>query len=188
MRIPYDAPVIAGREVVALEPDVAAAILLTLKAGWAHASSFPDVNASAREVQITERLRDGMREALKGNGFPWSKRMIVAPGAESRSSAEVLIPDGRTDIPIYLIGVFLRLGEHDPHAIIECKRVAGKNASLCREYVVEGIDRFGTGKYAGNHRVGFMAGYLLSSDAAAAAAGRVPGRGVGVVGASGSCG
>jgi hypothetical protein len=171
MRIPYDVPVAVGRQLVALAPDVAAAVLLTLEAGWTYASSFPDVHAGTGEVPITERLRDGMRQALKTNDFAWSKTMIIAPGTESRSRTEVLLPDGRTDIPLYLIEIFLQFGEHDPHAIIECKRIAGGDTQLCREYVVEGIDRFRNGKYGENHNAGFMAGYVLSGDAAAAAGG-----------------
>ena len=77
----------------------------------------------------------------------------------------MLTPDGRTDIPLVLIEVFLRTEEHDPHAIIECKRIAGSETHLCREYVVEGIDRFATGKYGENHAVGFMVGYVLSGTA-----------------------
>ncbi|MXX39333.1 MAG: hypothetical protein F4Y91_08375 [Gemmatimonadetes bacterium] len=117
---------------------------------------------------MTERLRDGMRCALKSGHFSWSQSMIVFPGTESRSRPEVLVPDGRTDISILWIEVFFRFGEHDPHAIIECKRIAGANTDLCREYVVEGIDRFRIGKYSGNHSIGFMAGYLIAGDANAA--------------------
>jgi hypothetical protein len=171
MAIPYDAPVAVGRQLIALGPDVAAAILLTLEAGWAHASSFGELQSSAGEVVITERLRDGMRHVLKSSNFAWGKTMIVAPGTESRSRADLMVPDGRTDIPVYLIQVFLQLGEHDPHAIIECKRIAGADAHLCREYVVEGVDRFRTEKYAENHNIGFMTGYLLAGDAAAAVEG-----------------
>ena len=80
------------------------------------------------------------------------------------------MPDGRTDIPLYVIEIFLKYGEHDPHAIVECKRLVAGDTDLCREYVVEGVDRFRTGKYGDNHVVGFMAGYLLKGDAAAAAA------------------
>ncbi len=120
---------------------------------------------------MTERLRDGMRSALNGGELPWGRTMIVLPGTESRSRPDVLLPDGRTDIPILWIEIFLRSGEHDPHAIIECKRIAGDDTHLCREYVVNGIDRFRTGKYAGNHAAGFMAGYLIAGDAGAAARG-----------------
>ena len=88
--------------------------------------------------------------------------MIVAPGTESRSRAGMVSPDGRTDIPLFLTRVFARSGEHDPHVILECKRVAEGNTGLAREYVVEGIDRFRTGKYAENHRRGFMIGYILA--------------------------
>lgn len=154
-----------GREFIELAPEVTAAILLTLLAGWKHARSFADVNAQAGEVLMTERLRDSMRSELKSRGLPWGKMLIVLPGTESRSSNTVVIPDGRTDIPLMLIEVFLRTQEHDPHAIIECKRIAGSDTHLCREYVVEGVDRFCTGKYGQNHAVGFMVGYLLSGTA-----------------------
>lgn len=163
MRIPYDPPAPLGREFIELAPDVVAAILRTLTAGWYQARKFSDVNAQAGEVLMTERLRDGMRGELKA--CPWGKTLIVLQGAESRSSNSVLIPDGRTDIPLMWIEVFLRTAEHDPHAIIECKRIAGSDTHLCREYVVEGIDRFATGKYGENHSVGFMVGYVLSGTA-----------------------
>lgn len=165
MRIPYDPPASLGREFIELAPEVVAAILLTLSAGWLQAREFSDVNAQAGEVLMTERLRDGMRGELKSKTCPWGKTLIVLPGTESRSSSGVLIPDGRTDIPVMLIEVFLRTAEHDPHAIIECKRIAGSDTHLCREYVVEGIDRFATGKYGENHAMGFMVGYVLSGTA-----------------------
>lgn len=171
MRIPYDVPVSVGRELVAIGSDIAAAILLTMEAGWALAATSPDMHAGSGEVEITERLRDGMRQALNKQRFAWRKNLIVAPGTESRSQPNVMSPDGRTDIPIYIIEIFVRIGEHDPHAIIECKRLAGSDAHLCREYVVEGIDRFRVGKYGANHTIGFMAGYLLSGDEGTAAAG-----------------
>jgi len=83
----------------------------------------------------------------------------------------VIPPDGRTDIPLMMVKIFLRTREHDPHAIIECKRIAGSDKHLCREYIVEGVDRFASGKYGENHAVGFMVGYVLSGTSAAAASG-----------------
>lgn len=170
MKLPRDAPAPTGRRFINLQHKIVTAILQTVEAGWALASRSPDVNADAFEVVITERLRDGMRDALRDT--PWSKNMIVLPGTESRSRQEVLLPDGRTDIPILLIQ---RFREHDPHAIIECKRIAGNDSRLCRrlcrEYVVEGIDRFRTGKYAGNHSAGFMVGYLVAGSPADAVGG-----------------
>ena len=171
MNLPLDGPATSGRQPIDLVPDIASTILRTVEAGWVLALQSPDVNTDAGEVEITERLRDGMRCALKSGRFSWSKSMVVLPGTESRSRPEVLVPDGRTDIPILWIEIFLRFGEHDPHAIIECKRIAGNNTNLCREYVVEGIDRFRIGKYSGNHSIGFMAGYLIAGDANAAALG-----------------
>jgi len=168
LRIPYETPSVHGREFIALAPEVVAAILRTLAGGWQHASAAADVNADAGEVLMTERLRDGMRNVLKNSRW---KQMIVLPGTESRSKSSVMLPDGRTDIPLMLIEVFLRTQEHDPHAIIECKRIAGTDTRLCREYIIEGVDRFTDGKYGENHAVGFMVGYVLFGTPAVAAHG-----------------
>ncbi len=168
MRIEYEPPQPLGREYIQLGPDITAAILVTLGAGWESASTLPDVTTEAGEVAITERLRDGMRAALKAKRYAWSRNMVVLPGTESRSNASVLLPDGRTDIPIFLIEVFFGSQDHDPHAVVECKRIAAGDRHLCREYVVEGVDRFRTAKYGENHAVGFMVGYLLSGSASAA--------------------
>lgn len=167
MRIPYETPSALGREFIELTPEVVAAILLTLAAGWQQACVAADVNVDAGEVLMTERLRDGMRNALKNSTW----KLIVLPGTESRSKSTVVLPDGRTDIPLMMIEIFLRTQEHDPHAIIECKRISGSDTHLCREYVIEGIDRFARGKYGENHAVGFMAGYVLSGTAAESADG-----------------
>ncbi len=171
MKLPFDVTATAGHQLIKLGPDIATAILRTVEAGWTLALQCPDVNTGASEVEITERLRDGMRCALKSGKFQWSQDMVVLLGSESRSRPEVPVPDGRTDIPILWIEICRRFGEHDPHAIIECKRIGGDNAHLCREYVVEGIDRFRTGKYSGNHSIGFMIGYLIAGDAKAAVTG-----------------
>ena len=124
MKLPRDVPATIGRRFINLQHKIVTAILRTVEAGWVRAS--PNVNADANEVVMTERLREGMRSALRGT--PWSKNMIVLPGTESRSRQEVPLPDGLTDIPILLIQIFSRFGEHDPHAIIECKRIAGGNS------------------------------------------------------------
>ncbi len=171
MNLPFGEPVATGHQFIELAHEVATAILRTVEVGWALGSKSPDANTDVGEVEITERLRDGMRQALRLGRMPWGKTMVVLPGTESRSRPDMLVPDGRTDIPILSIEIFRRFGEHDPHAIIECKRVDGNSAYLCREYVTEGIDRFRTGKYSGNHSTGFMVGYLLAGDEQMAATG-----------------
>ncbi len=172
MKLPFGAPSATGRPLITLRPYIARAIVYTIKAGWTVALRSADMTAGAGEVVMTERLRDGMEEALRsGKVKKWGKAMIVLPGTESRSRPDVLLPDGRTDIPILLIEIFLRFGEHKPHAILECKRIAGNDADLCREYVVEGIDRFQSGKYGANHSTGFMVGYLIGGTATVAARG-----------------
>ncbi|WP_025038443.1 hypothetical protein [Bradyrhizobium sp. DOA9] len=157
MSIPFEAPSSIGTP-INLAPEIAEAILKTIELGWEVARKRREVNPRARETAITECLRDGMRVASEK--LPWRRSLIVLPGTESRS-ASALEPDGRTDIPIMHLEIFLRHGLHDPHAIIECKRIAAEDANLVREYVKEGVDRFCTGKYGGNHSKGFMAAYVL---------------------------
>ena len=171
MNLPFDVPVATGRQFIELAGEFAVAILLSIEEGWTLALQEPDLDSGTREVIITERLRDGMRQALNSGKLQWGQNIVVLPGTESRSRPEVLTPDGRTDIPILFLEIFVRFGEHDPHAIIECKRIAGNDTNLCREYVVEGIDRFREGKYAGNHSMGFMIGYVIASDITTATTG-----------------
>ena len=169
MKLPVDVPVATGRPFIALAREIAAVILRIVEDGWARAAATSGMGADHDEVKITERLRDGMREAA--NARVIEMKLVVLPGTESRSHPDVAKPDGRTDISLLLIEIFLRYGEHDPHAVIECKRIAGCRADLCRAYVLEGIDRFRSGKYGGNHSIGFMIGYLIAEDANSAVSG-----------------
>jgi hypothetical protein len=170
VRLPIGQSASIGRAFIDLFPESVAIIVRTIELGWEIARAHPEVVSTAGEVTMTECLRDGMREALKAHDLPWRKKMIVAPGTESRSQPGLTAPDGRTDIPIFLFPVFEELEEHDPHAIAECKRVCEYDATLAREYVVEGIDRFRTGKYSENHAHGFMIGYLISGTESGAVA------------------
>lgn len=152
-----------GRQFINLSNELTTAVLLTIDAGWDLALLHsPQLNSQADEVTITERLRDAMRAALISRDLPWRNNMVILPGTESRSQPGMAKPDGRTDIPLFFTPIFSELGEHDPHAIIECKRVSEGDGHLTREYVIEGVDRFKIGKYAGNHAKGFMIGYVLS--------------------------
>ena len=138
------------------------AILTILVGGWVRAAVCPERHRNSDEVSITECLRRGMREELKERNDEWCRRVTILPGTESHSIASALKPDGLTDISVFLQDIRERYDEHDPHAIIECKRVTEHNAALCRLYVSEGIDRFGIGKYAIRHKAGFMVGYVIS--------------------------
>lgn len=161
MKIPLGQSAAVGRTFINLNSAITLTIMRTVEAGWALAATSPAVHPGADEVAMTETLRDAMREALRVHRLPWRKTMIIAPGSESRSQPGMIAPDGRTDIPLYLTRVYARSGEHDPHAIIECKRVAAGDTGLAREYIVEGVDRFRMGKYSENHARGFMVGYVL---------------------------
>ena len=165
MKIPLGNTAKLGAGLIVLRESVAIKILTTVEAGWRLASSRVDVHAGCYEVDITERLRDGMRLALASTEQPGQRTLTVLPGTESRSSPDVLRPNGRTDIPIMVTEVFQEHGNHDRHAVVECKRLAGVDSNLCREYVVNGIDRFTRGKYGRSHQTGFMVGYLISGKA-----------------------
>ena len=169
MKLPVAVPVAVGQPFIALARAVAARILRVVEEGWGHALASSDMAANAGEVEITERLRDGMRKVA--NSRAMTMRLVVLPGTESRSRPDIPRPDGRTDISLFVIEIFLCYGEHDPHAVMECKRVAGSRTDLCRAYVVDGIDRFQSGRYAGNHSTGFMIGYLVAGDANLAVSG-----------------
>lgn len=100
----------------------------------------------------------------------WCKEMTVLRGTETQSARSRLKPDGLTDISIHLQDIRERYGEHDPHAIVECKRVTEHDTELCRLYVCQGIDRFQGGKYGIRHATGFMVGYVISGGVCAAVA------------------
>lgn len=144
---------------------VCATILRIVKDGWAVAIERRWVTPDMNEVPITERLRDGMRYVVRDRSL-W--QIAIRSGTETRSTMGVLNPDGRTDISIFLLSLFDSHDEHDHHAIIECKRVAGDDSTLCRLFVKNGANRFVEGKYSLRHAVGFMAGYVLSGDVDAA--------------------
>ena len=171
MLIPLPRSGALGQRFIDIRDERSSAILHILDAGWEMASESPEVHAGVDEVKITEHLRSGMRVALSARVSPWCKKMTVLPGTESRSSPDVPKPDGLTDIPIFFQDIREEYDEHDPHAIVECKRVAGDDAKLCRLYSTNGIDRFKSGKYGSHHAVGFMAGYLTSGTTSAAVTG-----------------
>ena len=158
-----------GQPPIRLERTIAAEILRTISAGWKNAVKSPTMTAQAKEVLITEQLIRGMQQTLKSGGRRREPEMYVQRGTETISHSGVAVPDGRTDISIFVLKTARFYQEDDPHAIIECKRVSGAKTRLCREYINEGIDRFRIGKYAPNHKMGFMIGYLITGDARSAA-------------------
>lgn len=143
--------------------DRVATIMRMIERGWNRALTRPEIRPGTPEVELNEYLRAGMREAVEPRARGRGPKMLVAPGTETRTP-DSGVPYGVTDIPIYVLAILEDCQDQDPHAIIECKRVAGSDAKLCRKYVRNGIDRFVVGKYGRRHAVGFMAGYLESGD------------------------
>lgn len=156
-----------GDRSIDIRPSRRADILTILNAGWYRVLARAEVGPAAGEVVLTGHLLAGMQAAVNDRAVFSHKRISVMPGAESRSGTDVT-PSGLTDISIHLRDIRERTRDHGPHAIIECKRVAGNAAGLCRLYVVKGIDRFRTGQYSDRHVVAFMAAYVLSGSIDAA--------------------
>ena len=146
-------------------------VLRIIEAGWRRTLAMRSVNPELGEVEMNWHLRMGMIDAVNGRIVRSSKKISVLPGTESWLNADSTRPARLTDISIHLRDVREKYDEQNPHVIIECKRIAGNDAGLCRLYVLEGIDRFIEGKYGERHAVAFMVGYLLSVDAEAAASG-----------------
>lgn len=159
MKIPCQEPVARERVYINLKPEIVEAILQILSIGWQSVLKEGRVNADNHEVEITECLRKGMRGAVQKSSI----KISVLRGTESLSRPSMLVPDGLIDIPLMLSGNPQLEQEQDPHVIIECKRITGANASLCRLYVTEGMDRFISRQYGWNHAQDFMVGYVLSS-------------------------
>lgn len=164
MIVPAENQNVAGR-LIELAPHLVTTILQVIEEGWAHAKAT-GATATDHERPLAEHLRRGMRAAIS---LPGS--MVVQRGTESVSSQAALEPDGLTDIPLFFVEIFFQSLDHDPHAIIECKRIAGGDRHLRREYVVNGIDRFRDGKYSSQHKTAFMVGYVVAGTIDDAAAG-----------------
>ena len=154
MKLPTEDRNVAG-ERIELGPDLVATVLRVIEEGWVRAKAM-GATATDLERPLTERLRFGMRTAKSR-----PESIVVQRGAESLSSQAALVPAGLSDIPLFFLEIYLQSSVQDPHAIIECKRIADTDTDLCREYVVNGIDRFRDGKYASCHKVAFMVGYVL---------------------------
>lgn len=142
--------------IFSLPTDAATHLVRTIHDGWRVATAHPEFSGSAYEPEMTQRLRTGMRQATDSHGPALPMRILG--GMEVHASANAPRPIGLTDIPI----IFDSFPGHEPHVVIECKRVAGRDANLRRLYVTEGIDRFKSGKkYGVNHDTGFMVGYVV---------------------------
>lgn len=143
------------------------AVLRAIQLGWRAAADVAEGDAAvlSQELPMTHRLCAAMGRVVDSSQDQYPMR--ITPGTVVIPSEDAPRPVGLTDISIYLNG----LPGHDPHAIIECKRVHGGDRKLCRLYVVEGIDRFRCGKYGADHAQDFMVGFVVQGDVGGAVAG-----------------
>ena len=139
-------------------------VLRVIKAGWQKALACPDVNRDTREVDLNGRLMEGMRAAVDAKVVRSHRKISVLPGTDSWSDNAGAAADGLTDITIHLRDIRERQQSHGPHAVIECKRVAGNDSDLCRLYVTEGVDRFESGEVCRRAWIGVHGGLRCSRE------------------------
>ncbi len=148
----------AGGAFVELSLAQAMMVLQIIGKGWNLALEQSALTAGLHERYMTRWLIPGMRRSVPDSG------VIIQRGTET---ADAAVPD----ICISFQRIREDQDEHEPHAVVECKRVSGDDAGLCRLYVVNGIDRFATGKYGAKRAHGFMAAYVTSGTPGEAADG-----------------
>ena len=108
MKLPHDLPTTAGETVHRSRSRHRGRDSANHRGGLGAGVQLPGCQRRRGEVELNERLRDGMRAALDPGELPWGGTLIVQAGAESRSGPHILRPDGRTDIPILSIEIFVR--------------------------------------------------------------------------------
>lgn len=157
-----------GRQPLDLDLGLTILILRLIRAGWDAVCRDGSLDRGCEEREMTELLLEGMRRQLDsrrgsgdGSSLGWRENITVARGTEVPPTEGHARVRGIPDIVVYFHDIRVRRNDHDPHALVECKRVSGTRGELCRLYVFRGIDRFVSGKYARYHSVGFMIGYLL---------------------------
>ena len=156
------------RQPLDLGPGLTTLLLRLIKVGWDTVCENEVFQIGCHEREMTEFLLEGMRRQLdprlsseNGGGVAWQENITVARGTEVAPLSGHSGVAGIPDISVYFHDIRTNMNYHDPHAVIECKRVSGSSRKLCQLYVRQGIGRFASGKYARDHSVGFMVGYLL---------------------------
>lgn len=94
-----------GGPLIEFSREVIVGVMRAIHARWLSTS---DVTSADGEVKVTERLRAAMRRAVNERPQPWSRMRALLPGTESLSRSDLSHPDGRTDIPIFLLAQFGR--------------------------------------------------------------------------------
>lgn len=141
-----------------------ATVLHVIYHGWKMSQMNQDVQSGTHETALNEYLRDGIRAVVNQEApIGTMPKLQVHGTTETRSSRNVIEPDGAPDIPVSFPDIFESTHDHDPHAYIECKRIDGRRVQF-KAYVEDGVDRFKSGQYAARHPYGFMAAYLESVD------------------------
>lgn len=147
----------AGRSVELAQGQVQT-VLKAIADGWEAAAENDALEATLGERKMTRWLIGGIRRTMRDLG------MTVARGTET--------PEGNVpDICINFQRLREEEDEHEPHVVVECKRVAGSDSDLCGRYVRQGMSRFTEAKYGKRRSHGFMVGYLTSGSVVDAVAG-----------------
>lgn len=148
--VPYGTPAFA------LSEDQIATVLDLVCRGADEAR--PHVTPGMLEVPTTVVVRKAMRRVKRALGFT-NLQIRGEHELEDMSTTDPTIL-GRIDITLEFLHQF---GDEDAYVAVECKRVRPGDSTLNGSYVINGVHRFVTGKYAAGHEWGFMLGYVLGT-------------------------
>ena len=112
----------------------------------------PRLQKGMLEPEITKLVRQSMRREklrLSLTNIEIHREYVVD------ASSQI---EGRIDIVVRLPHQF---GDEDAYVAVECKKLEANNSTLNGKYVTRGVGQFASGKYAKNHEVAFMMGYVL---------------------------
>jgi hypothetical protein len=136
--------------------DIIPIVLDLIYGAWPKVCKGATVNSTSHEPAIAGALYHelwNLKRTRRITGPP-----TIECEAASFSNKQLLIPDGRIDFKL-IYG-----WQQNDYFSIECKRVSSTDTNLARLYVMEGVVRFTSGKYAAGHDWGAMLAFVIDSD------------------------
>lgn len=136
--------------------DIIAKVLELVKSAWAQVLARKEINNESLEPDIAGCL--GREMIAQKKHWPPPAQFRLGEESGTRSSPEVVRPDGRIDIM-----VTYSFNEEEYFGI-ECKRVSGTDNELARLYVDKGVKRISSGKYSRGHKWAALMGFVIDGD------------------------
>ena len=140
--------------------DVVTTVLDITVTAWPHLCEGRGISRTAKENDITNRLRwEMVAEKKRRNPIP-----------QLRFERETQRDDPKKKHPTGLINVYVVYSfDEENYFAMECKKVTDRHARRADYYVREGVCRFSIGKYGIGHPYGAMIAFVTRGTAEAAA-------------------